>query len=909
MGDDYRSIFPPDVHAVFDHGKRAVSRFPIATGEYYKQDYSSGVDISKYKNIPVPTSYMAIESKFDFIGGYSDDARGGLLHVADHHVSPGKKQWTWGNGDFGVAWDRNLTDEDGPYIELMTGVFTDNQPDFSWLGPGEERSWVQYFMPYAEVGSVQNANKDAIVNVDTGGGFTRITLYTTSEFEDLRIILRDSNGKVYLDDRADTSPRTSYHKQLSTGETLAEDVIFELLTSDGRELLTYRADKPEIKSTPDPASAAKLPKDISSIEQLYLTGLHLEQYRHATFNPEDYYSEALEREPGDIRCNNAMGLLLMRKGQFGEAESLFRTAVKTQTERNPNPYDGEPRYNLGQCLVMQGRYDEAYDAFFKATWNAAMQDAAYLALARIDARKGLWERALEHVDRSLIRNWHNHKARQLKVSILRKLGRNSEALVLAKESLMIDAFNAGCRFEKYLLTGSDADLRELKTLMRGAVHSYIEYTLDFADAGLRNEAEQFLSLCIDDENRVYPMVYYLLGWLASDSGDEQKARQLYEKAAGMSPDKCFPNRIEEVVILEDAIRLCPDDHHAPYYLGNFMYAAGRYDEARRCWERSLELYGGFPIVFRNLALAYYNKCGMKSQAKELLEQAFALDPENSRLLMELDQLYKKLMVEPADRLALLEKYSELVERRDDLEIERITLYNLSGRYDEALRLIGRRKFHPWEGGEGKVTRQYTISLLGLAKEAIAQGRWEDALKFLHMTDSYPQNLGEGKLANAEENDIEYYKGIAYRGAGDDERAMLHLRMAAAGSSEPNQALFYNDQQPDKIYYRGLAWAALGENGKARSCYNKLIDHGEKHLFDTCRMDYFAVSLPDLAIWEEDLNVRNRIHCYYMMGLGHLGLGNRDKASEYLEIVKSMDVSHIDSRLILSDLYGTSLKIS
>lgn len=140
VNDHYHSVFPPDVHAVFDHGKRDVSNFPIATGIYYKQDYSEGVDISKYKNIPVPTSYMAIKSRYDFVGGYEEHVQAGLLHVADHHLSPGKKQWTWGNGDFGIAWDRNLTDEDGPYIELMTGVYTDNQPDFTWLQPYEEKS-------------------------------------------------------------------------------------------------------------------------------------------------------------------------------------------------------------------------------------------------------------------------------------------------------------------------------------------------------------------------------------------------------------------------------------------------------------------------------------------------------------------------------------------------------------------------------------------------------------------------------------------------------------------------------------------------------------------------------------------------------------------------------------------------
>ena len=101
VNDYYQSVFPQDINAVFDHGKRAVSSFPIATGTYYKMDYSAGVDISNYKNIKVPTSYMGVNSKYNFEGGYENDSHGGMLHVASHHVSPGKKQWTWGNGDFG----------------------------------------------------------------------------------------------------------------------------------------------------------------------------------------------------------------------------------------------------------------------------------------------------------------------------------------------------------------------------------------------------------------------------------------------------------------------------------------------------------------------------------------------------------------------------------------------------------------------------------------------------------------------------------------------------------------------------------------------------------------------------------------------------------------------------------------
>ena len=197
VNNHYQSVFPPDVNAVFDHGKRDVSTFPIATGTYYKMDYSAGVDISNYKNIPVPTSYMAIKSRFNFVGGYENDTRAGVLHVANHHVSPGKKQWTWGNGDFGQAWDRNLTDNNGPYIELMAGVYTDNQPDFSWLQPYEEKSFVQYFLPYRELGVVKNASKDLLLNIDeVADGNIVVKLFATS-LQPVTIKLSGKEGVVF----------------------------------------------------------------------------------------------------------------------------------------------------------------------------------------------------------------------------------------------------------------------------------------------------------------------------------------------------------------------------------------------------------------------------------------------------------------------------------------------------------------------------------------------------------------------------------------------------------------------------------------------------------------------------------------------------------------------------------------
>lgn len=892
----YKSVFPPDVNAVFDHGKRDVSSFPIATGTYYKQDYSAGVDISRYENIPVPTSYMAIESDYDFVGGYNERTNVGVLHVANHHISPGKKQWTWGNGDFGKAWERNLTDEDGPYIELMTGVYTDNQPDFSWLQPYEEKTWTQHFMPYAGVGNVKNATKDVIANLETDKENARITLFATSK-NNVTVSLTNGSGTILLKEKTTLSPEAPFERIVgfNMGELMQQENIDELVLtitgSDGKELLRYSTEKVGDNPVPPAASGAAEPKEIPLIEQLYLTGLHLEQYRHATFNPVDYYEEALRRDPGDVRCNNALGLLLMRRGQFEKAQPYFERAIETLTKRNPNPYDGEAYYNLGSCLRFQSNLDEAYRAFYKSVWNATWKDPAYFSIAQIDATRKNWDTALENVEQSLLRNWHNHKARQLKASLLRKKGNTDEALTWVKASLEIDKFNVGCLLEQYLLTGDELLKKEIVSLLQGNPHSYLEYAFDFAAAGLYEEAINLLEWSAETAAGTYPMTGYALGYFLFQAGKEEEAKEQYHKASEQSPDRCFPNRLEEVIVLQHVIEVSPKDYKALYYLGNFWYAKRQYKEAIACWEKSIEIHDLFPTVLRNLALAYYNKADKKEEALHLLEKAFSLDETDSRVFMELDQLYKKLNYAPAERLQKLENHMDLVEQRDDLFIERIALYNQLGRYETAKTLCDARNFHPWEGGEGKITFQYTHCRIQLAKQAIGENDYGRALELLNETDVYPHNLGEGKLSTVNENDVAYYKGVCYRGLHDEANAIAWLKKATQGPNEPKQAFYYNDESPDKIYFQGLAWRALGNEEKAEERFKKLIAHGEKHMNDDCKIEYFAVSLPDLAIWEEDLNKRNRIHCHHVMALGWLGLGENEKAAHAMEKVLALDVDY------------------
>ncbi|SFD84743.1 Tetratricopeptide repeat-containing protein [Paenibacillus catalpae] len=899
VNDHTQSVFPPDVHAVFDHGKRDVSKFPIATGTYYKMDYSEGVDISRYRNIPVPTSYMAYRSDYDFVGGYDHNVKAGILHIANKHVSPGKKQWTWGHGEFGQAWDRNLTDEDGPYIELMTGVYTDNQPDFTWLQPYEEKSFKQYFMPYKDVGMVKNATIDAAVNLEIEGAQARINVYATSVFEQARIVLKGAS-RTYIDLTRPLSPSQVFSEAavLEEGEK-EEDLLLLVLAENGKELVKYRPQRKQLEELPDPAKAIGEPEELRSTEALFLAGQHLEQYRHATYEPDPYYLEGLKRDPGDIRLNNTYGLLLLRRGQFAESETYFRRAIETLTRHNARPYDAEPFFHLGKVLKWQGRDEEAFAAFYKSVWSGAWQAAGYFALAQLAAGSGKYEEALELVDHSLHSQYRNRKARLLKTALLRRMGRIEEAGQLARETLEFDPMDFGSRSEGVRIQQLDgkeeqasATLEAFVGLMRDDAHNYISLAQEYADAGFYEEALEVLGRIEErTAGHVYPMVHYYQGYYHHMTGQGITGNHYYSLGQKASPVYCFPNTIADYLALSHAVRSREDDARAFYYLGNLLYDKKRHAEAAANWEASAAIDGDFATVHRNLALAYYNKQNKPEAALASLEKAQSLAPDDARIFYELDQLYKKLAYTAEQRLEIMERHKELVELRDDLYLEYVTLHNSLGLHEEALKLIFARHFHPWEGGEGKVPAQYVLARVELGKRLLEQGQAVEAAEQLEAAKQYPLSINEGKLEGAQENNINYYLGIAYQNLRRSEQAQAYWSLASEGLDEPASAMFYNDQPPHMIYYQGIALRELGREREARSRFNKLIDYGEQHLFQPQKIDYFAVSLPDFLVFDEDLDKKNRIHCHYMIGLGQLGLGRTAAAEEHFREVLKLEPAH------------------
>ncbi len=821
--EGYQSFFPPDVYYVADHARRSMSEYPAAKGIYYGVNYGergrTGIpeteipsrfipphcagadrkdqsaipkyapnDLSFYANIPVPTSYMCMGSQGDFFGGYDYKAQTGIIHVANHHISPGKKQWTWGNHDFGYAWDRNLTECDAqrefsPYIEIMAGVYTDNQPDFSFLQPGETKTWSQFFYPIHKIGPAQQASLEAAVSLILRRKNFSLGVSVSQPFPKSVVRLERKDGSAGAEWLTDLSPGNPFiincaqtRKPWNVGHT-----VLRVLDQHGQEIISYQPKRRVVGKVPPPATEPPLPPEIESADELFITGLHLEQYRHPTRSSVPYWREALRRDPFDSRCNHALGLWHLRRGELAEAEKHFRDAIERLTRRNPNPPDGAALYHLGLCLRLQGdfcfensesKFKEAYAALYKATWNQGWAAAGYVALGELDCRRKDWKTALEHLARSGQFDTENLRARNLQTLALRQLSRLDEANEVLRETLKKDPLDWWARS----LRGDDLSC-DLQTRL--------DVAHDYARAGFIEEAIKIIGDATatprdlpDQSWGALPMIQYTTGWLYSLKGNREHARASFKRAAALPGDYCFPSRLEEIAILNSAMRANPRDGMAAYYLGNLFYDRGRHREAIRLWEKSAKLNPEFSIVWRNLGIANFNIREKPAKARVAYDRAFAANPSDARLLFERDQLWKRLGESPFKRLRELEKHPGLVALRDDLSVESCALYNQTGRPENAVALLQARNFQPWEGGEGGALGQWVRGNLMLGRTELQNGRTGSAISRFREALRSPLNFGEARHLLVNQSDVHYWLGQALSAAGDRATARQHWKIAA-----------------------------------------------------------------------------------------------------------------------------------
>jgi len=152
---------------------------------------------------------------------------------------------------------------------------------------------------------VKNANLDAAVNLDVAEGLTaNVGFYTTSAHEAATVMLKAAD-KVLLRDVVAINPGKSYLKQVSIPAGMDEHNLRASISVEGRELVAYSPIKLEPEPTPESVEAPPSPDQIETNEELYLTGLRIEQFHNPALDPDPYWLEALSRDPGDVRVNTA----------------------------------------------------------------------------------------------------------------------------------------------------------------------------------------------------------------------------------------------------------------------------------------------------------------------------------------------------------------------------------------------------------------------------------------------------------------------------------------------------------------------------------------------------------------------------------------------------------------------------
>jgi hypothetical protein len=251
VNDTYQTIFPPSTRYVTFHTKNSFTTWPIATTRFAGEDFTSGVDVSWYKNHIDGTSMFAWNYQDDFFAGYDHGRNAGIMSIADHNFVPGKKFFTWGNSAAGHAEDTLLTDSDGPYIELMSGAYSDNQPDYSWLAPYETRSWTQYWYPFHDIDGVKHANLDAAVNLEVKDGKIHLGFYATSAHSAAQVTLR-LKELVLLNEQVQISPEKTWTREISFPAGADEHDLRASLSVDDRELIAYSPIRPTNEAMPAP---------------------------------------------------------------------------------------------------------------------------------------------------------------------------------------------------------------------------------------------------------------------------------------------------------------------------------------------------------------------------------------------------------------------------------------------------------------------------------------------------------------------------------------------------------------------------------------------------------------------------------------------------------------------------------
>jgi tetratricopeptide (TPR) repeat protein len=869
--NDYEVIFPPSTQFGTDHSKVAFTSWPF---DEVTRGSGEDVNLAWWKNFTASSrSIFAWNFDDDFLAGYDHGKNAGTVHVANHHIVGGKKFFLWGNNPSGQMWNTMLSDKDGDYLELMVGAYSNNQPDYSWIGPGETREFTQRWYPIREIRSVKNATDDAAVNLERmSPDKVFLGFNASAKFPNAKVRL--TNGSETLFEQTVTiAPDAPFTKEINVPATVKDaELRAVLMDANGKELVAYSPVVLEEKPLPDVVKPTKPISEYETVEELYLAGLRIEQFHNARLDPMSFYNEALRRDPGDVRVNTVVGIRYARKGEWKLAEEHLQRALDRSSKDYTTVKDTEAHYYLGLIYQMQGKYKEATDQYWHATWYPTFQHPAYFALAQIASLTGDYVKALELINQSLYVGARDVKALTFKAWLLRKTGKEKEATDVLKQALAIDPLDYWSLSEQSILSGQGASFIDKADDTRGEglvrLQELLELAVDYGNIGAYKEATALLdeAIRIDKPYASSPLVYYYNGFYQLKAGNQSVALQLFQKAAAQPSGYCFPFRLEELEILNTALQTNPSDSKGSFYLGNLYYYLEQKDKGVKAWESAVSTEPLLGRANRNLGFGY-SQTGETAKAIAAYEQSIKADASDPRVFLELDQLYEQTGKPAKGRLTLLEKNLKTVLKHDDAIIRLLTLYNETGAYDRGINILANRHFHVWEGG-GQVHGVYVDAHLLKGIKLLNSMKYAEAIKEFETADQYPENLEVGR-PDGGGHSIKgfYYMGEAYKQMGNQEKAKSSFETISASS--PDRRSF--GLLSDNTFFRAQALKELGKTSEADKLIQSLKEEVKNQLNSPASVDEFS------KFGEDGSRAERLANLHYLNGLIYWYEGDKTNA--------------------------------
>lgn len=734
--ENYQVIFPPDVQFGTDHSKVYFTGWPEGPAS---TSGKTDVDLSWWKNFDKGArSIFAWGSRMGFLGGYDFARDAGTVHIANRFQVPGKKFFLWGNNPTGTLWNKILSDKDGHYLELMVGGYSDNQPDYSWIAPGEIREFKHTWFPIKGIKGVKNATEYAAVNLQRQEDGKWLLGYNASiDLKGARVVLT-AGDKTILDRKTDISPEKIFLEEVSLPAGVGEEDLYtSLLDASGNVMVEYRPVKLEKEEKPSVIDGTKPVSEYGTVEELYLAGLRVDQFNNARLNYMDFYNEALRRDPDDARVNIEVGKHYVRQAEWAKAEEhLLRARARLEHDYT-RAFNTEADYYLGYVYRMTGRPVLAEECLWAATYTPAFKHPAYYQLAVMATESGDYGNALRLVDDALLTGAHDLQALTLKAYIQRKLGDKEDALRTIAAVKAIDPLDYWSEFERSILRNGDlsflAGTRDRRSDGIIAVQELLEVTCDYLNLGDREAALATIDEAIKTGAPFseYPLVHLYRAYLADDEAS-------VAKASSLSANNNFPHRLEEVGILETLESKYSDDSKIPYYLGNLLYYIGQRDRGLEEWHKSVSLDPSFSLACRNVGFGEGQK-GNYDEALRFYDLAINADPSDPMLFTESDKIREKAGVDAKTRLKIMERNIKTVMRHDDAVMRLLKAYNETGNYDKAIKIMDTRHFHLWEGG-GQIHDIYVASHVLKGKSYLDKGKYDKAIKEFDLATLYPDNL-------------------------------------------------------------------------------------------------------------------------------------------------------------------------